>query len=99
MNAGYSDLSRALVALFYPFLKLQQFLFGYVPVDDLLPISPDKVMVDVLFPFILFPADIEGPLGVVLRLGEKGLDDLPVTPVFIFQHPVDNDIFFHYFHD
>jgi len=35
--------------LFYQFLKFRQFLFGYVPVDDLLVVSPDKVMIDVLF--------------------------------------------------
>ena len=56
-------------------------------------------MIDVLFFPILFPADIEGAPGVVFRLGEKGLDDLPAAPVFVFQHPVDNDIFFHYFHN
>ena len=56
-------------------------------------------MVDVLFTLALFPADIEGALGVVFCPGEKGLDDLPAAPVFVFQHPVDNDIFFRYFHD
>ena len=32
-------------------------------------------------------------------LGVKGLDDLPAAPVFIFQLPVDDNIFFRYFHD
>src|SRR4030042_2601796 len=61
----------AFFALFYPFLKFRQFLFGYVPVDDLLPVSPDKVMIEVLFSPVLFPADIEGALGVVFRLGKR----------------------------
>ena len=51
-------LLMAFFAFFYQFLKFRQFLFGYVPVDDLLPISPDKIMINVLFSPILFPADI-----------------------------------------
>ena len=88
----------AFFTLFYQILKFRQFLFGYVPVDDLLPVSPDKVMINVLFSLILFPADIEGAPGIVFYLGEKGLDDLPAAPVFVVQHPMDNDIFFRYFH-
>jgi hypothetical protein len=78
------------LALFDLFLQFRQILFGDVLVDDLLPVPPYKVMVDVFFALALFLADIEGALGVVFRLGVKGLNDLLAPPVFIFQRPGAN---------
>jgi len=68
LQIGHAFLVRpyllpAFFALFYQLLKFRQFLFGYVPVDDLLPVSPDKVMINVLFFLILFPAGSGRPRG------------------------------------
>src|SRR5664280_2089194 len=68
LQIGHAFLVRpyllpAFFAHFDQFLKFRQFLFGDMPVDDFLPVSPDKVMIGVLFFFILFPADIEGAFG------------------------------------
>jgi len=55
-------------------------------------------MVNALFPLALFLAYVESAFGVDFHLGLTGLDDFLASPVFIFQNPTDDVVFFHYFH-
>src|SRR3989339_636822 len=49
------DLFPVFLTLFDLFLKFRQILFGDVPVDDLLPVPPDEVVINVLISLDLLP--------------------------------------------
>ena len=67
-------------------------------VDDLLPLSPDEVVVKVFLALNLFPANIEGALGKFFHLGDQCPEDFPAPLLLLFQHAMDDRVSFRYFH-